>query len=74
MDISKTINQDPEFKLAVDYKLIDQFSVRFGGNITQERFHFGPAYLMKNGVGIFTGYSFDNRLGHSAGISLSYAR
>jgi len=74
IDISKTINRDPEFKFAVDYKLVETFSVRIGGNITQESLHFGPAYRMKNGVAIFGGYSFDNRLGHSAGVSLSYSK
>ena len=74
VDISKTINRDPEFKFAVDYKMVESFSVRFGGNVTQESVHFGPAYVMKNGVGIFAGYSFDNRLGHSGGVSLSYSK
>ncbi len=74
IDISKTINRDPEFKFAVDYKMVESFSFRLGGNVTQESVHFGPAFTMKNGVGIFGGYSFDNRLGHSAGISLSYSK
>jgi len=74
LDISKTINRDPEVKIAVDYKMVESFSVRLGGNIMQESVHFGPAYMMDNGVGIFGGYSFDNRLGHSAGISLSYSK
>lgn len=74
LDITKTINRDPEFKLAVDYKMIDAFSFRIGGNIVQESVHFGPAYTMNNGIGIYGGYSFDNRLGHSAAISISYMR
>lgn len=74
IDISKTINREPEFKFAVDYKLVESFSVRVGGNITKESLHFGPAYTMKGGIAIFGGYSFDNRLGHSAGISLSYTK
>ena len=74
IDISKTINRDPEFKFAVDYKMVETFSIRLGGNITNESLHFGPAYTMKNGVAIFGGYVFDNRLGHSAGISLSYSK
>lgn len=74
VDISKTINRDPEFKFAVDYKMVESFSVRLGGNVTKESLHFGPAYSMKNGMSIFGGYSFDNRLGHSAGISISYAK
>ncbi len=73
IDISKTINRDPEFKFAVDYKMVESFSVRVGGNVTKESIHFGPAYTMNNGVAIFGGYSFDNRLGHSAGVSLSYS-
>lgn len=74
VDISKTINRDPEFKFAVDYKLVESFSVRIGGNVTQESLHFGPAFKMKNGVSIFGGYSFDNRLGHTGGVSLSYSK
>jgi len=74
IDISKTINRNPEFKFAVDYKMVEAFSIRVGGNVTQESLHFGPAYTMKNGVTIVGGYSFDNRLGHSAGMSLSYSR
>jgi long-subunit fatty acid transport protein len=74
VDISKTINRDPEFKFAVDYKMIESFSVRIGGNVTKESIHFGPAYTMENGLTIVGGYSFDNRLGHSAGISLSYSK
>ena len=73
-DISKTINRDPEVRFAVDYKLIDSFAFRFGGNITKESIHFGPVFNMNNGLSIVGGYSFDNRLGHSAGLSLTYAR
>lgn len=74
IDISKTINRDPEFKFAIDYKMVESFSFRIGGNVTQESLHFGPAYKMKNGMAIFGGYTFDNRLGHSAGVSLSYSK
>jgi len=74
IDIAKTINRDPEIKFAVDYKMVETFSIRFGGNLTQESLHFGPVYQMANGVGIFGGYAYDNRLGHSAGVSVSYAR
>lgn len=74
VDISKTINRDPEFRFAVDYKMIPSFSFRIGGNITNESLHFGPAYHFKNGMAIFGGYAFDNRLGHSAGLSISYSK
>jgi long-subunit fatty acid transport protein len=74
VDISKTINRDPEFKFAVDYRLVELFSFRIGGNITNESIHFGPAYFGKNGISIFGGYTFDNRLGHSAGLSVSYSK
>ncbi|MDF1698182.1 MAG: type IX secretion system membrane protein PorP/SprF [Saprospiraceae bacterium] len=73
VDISKTINRDPEFKFAVDYRLVEAVSVRFGGNVTQESIHFGPAYKMNNGLGIYGGYAYDNRIGHSVGISLTYS-
>lgn len=74
VDISKTINRDPEYKFAVDYKIVKTFSIRVGGNVTNESLHFGPAYYGKNGVSIFGGYTFDNRLGHSAGLSISYSK
>lgn len=74
IDISKTINRDPEFKFAVDYKLVESFSFRMGGNVTNESIHFGPAYFGKNGISIYGGYTFDNRLGHSAGLSISYSK
>lgn len=74
IDVSKTINRGPEFKFAVDYQVIDAFSLRGGGNISQSSLHFGPAYHMKNGLSIIGGYSFDNRLGHSTGLSISYVR
>lgn len=72
VDISKTINRDPEFKFAVDYKLVEIFAVRMGANFTKESIHFGPAYLVENGISVFGGYTFDNRLGHSVGLSVSY--
>jgi hypothetical protein len=74
LDISKTINRDPEFKFAVDYRLVKSFSFRIGGNVTKESIHFGPAYFGENGISIFGGYTFDNRLGHSAGLSISYTK
>jgi len=74
IDVSKTINRNPEFKFAVDYQVVEAFSLRGGGNITQSSLHFGPAYHFKNGLSIIGGYSFDNRLGHSTGLSISYAR
>ncbi len=74
MDVSKTINRSPEFKFAVDYQVVEAFSLRGGANISQSSFHFGPAYHMKNGLSIIGGYSFDNRLGHSTGLSISYVR
>ena len=72
VDVSKTINRNPDFRFSVDYHLIDRFSLRAGANITQSSIHFGPAYHMENGIMITGGYSFDNRLGHSTGLSLSY--
>jgi len=29
---------------------------------------------MKNGLSILGGYSFDNRLGHTTGLSISYSK
>jgi hypothetical protein len=74
LDVSKTINRNPEFKFAVDYQLVEAFSLRGGANITQSSLHFGPAYQFKNGLSIIGGYSYDNRLGHSTGLSISYTR
>jgi hypothetical protein len=74
IDVSKTINRSPDFKFAVDYQVVESFSLRGGANITHSSLHFGPAYHMKNGLSIMGGYSFDNRLGHSTGLSISYAR
>ncbi|MFT6781993.1 MAG: hypothetical protein ACJA1A_001919 [Saprospiraceae bacterium] len=74
IDVSKTINRSPEFKFAVDYQVVEAFSFRGGANITQSSLHFGPAYHMKNGLSIIGGYSFDNRLGHTTGLSISYSR
>jgi len=72
LDASKTIDRDIDFKFSVDYKLAESFSLRGGANVTQSSIHFGPAYHMKNGLSIVGGYSFDNRLGHSTGLSISY--
>ena len=74
LDISKTINRAPEFKFAVDYEVVEAFSLRGGANITHSSMHFGPVYQLKNGLAIFGGYSFDNRIGHSTGLSISYRK
>lgn len=72
VEISKTINRDPDFKFSVDYKIIESFSLRAGANITNSSIHFGPAYRFTNGLQILGAYSYDNRLGHTTAISLSY--
>jgi len=74
IDASKTIDRDIDFKFSVDYKVVESFSLRGGANVTQSSIHFGPAYHMKNGLSIIGGYSFDNRLGHSTGLSISYSK
>jgi hypothetical protein len=74
VDISKTINRNPEFKLGIDYEIAEAFSLRGGANITQSSMHFGPVYQLKNGLAIFGGYSFDNRIGHSTGLSIAYRK
>ncbi|MEE9439515.1 MAG: hypothetical protein V3V14_10985 [Saprospiraceae bacterium] len=71
VDISKTINRTPDFKFSVDYHIVHGVSLRAGANITQHSIHFGPAYKFDNGLTIVGGYSFDNRLGHTAGLSIS---
>jgi len=72
VDVSKTVNRNPEFKLAVEYEVLSYLSINAGANITQSSLHFGPSFNMKNGLSILGGYSFDNRLGHSSGISITW--
>lgn len=72
IDVSKTINRSPDFSFATDYRIADQFSIRAGANITQSSIHFGPAYHFSNGLSILGAYAFDNRLGHTTALSLSY--
>ncbi len=73
-EVEKTINRNLDIKFAVEYKLIESFSLRTGVNITQSSLHFGPRYTMKNGISILGGYSFDNRLGHTTSFSISYSK
>ncbi len=74
MEISKSIDHAPEFKLAVVYEVIKNLTLQGGANITHSSFHFGSSYSLFNGLGITAGYAFDNRLGSSAAISLSWTK
>lgn len=74
LDVSKTINRTTDFRFAVDYLLTEQFSLRAGADITKSSLHFGPAYRFGNGLTILGAYAFDNRLGHTTALSLSWSK
>jgi len=74
IDISKTINRTTDFRFAVDYLLNDSFSIRGGADITKSSMHFGPAYRFGNGLTILGAYAFDNRLGHTTALSISWSK
>lgn len=73
-DITKNANRDPEFNFGVDYRIVPELGLRFGGNVSRSALYFGAAYTFNKSARAVAAYGYDNRLGGTPGVSLSYEK
>jgi len=71
-EIEKLISENPNFKVGIDYSLVQNFNLRLGYQSTPGTFAFGFGYLLLDRYNIDFGIGYNTLLGMTPSISLAY--
>ena len=72
IDVEKIVNRNPDLRIGVLYDINEVFSINSGVSIAQSSIHFGPVFKVGEKLVITGAYSFNNNLGHTTALSVSY--
>lgn len=71
-EIQKNSGLNPELKVGIDYKIIQNFNVLIGVIPTNSEFTFGFGYIFNNKIDINGAFLYDQRIDISPAFGLSY--
>lgn len=72
-EVEKDIDFDIRTKIGLEYKLIEALMVRLGVATEPAQYSFGMGYLMKEKLRIDVAANYQQQLGFSPGLSISYS-
>ena len=71
-EFNKVITEEDEFRVGIQYYLIDQLAIRVGVSTNPSDFSAGFAYKIFDYLAVEGGYSYHPTLGSTPGISIKY--